>query len=477
MSAAPERRQPIDIDEFERRLLTPEPVRRVEDPLVELARLLSQQQQQAADPIANFFAENRGSANVHTPPAAQDPAVPPVEPFVDFPDLRPLLRGGAELPVAAPPSYAPEAPHFAPDAPAPEVFAEPPAPSAQYEDWAEVPELSPDVAALEPPRQRSRKPLYIAGAVIAAGFLAIGSTLAWRGGAHQASSVATIAASTAPTKIAPKESENTDKTPRESTMLERTSAPPVKKVVSREEQPIDVSTAARTPRVIPLDDSGSASPAAPSGSTSAAAIAPPPPPQREPTQARSAFPEPKRVKTVSVRADGSIIGADAAQQASAQPPKPAERATPAPARNATPKTAARADATTTSAAPKPPVAKPVAPKPKVEAKPAPKPQRVAAAPPAEAQASAEPADDEAPAPVASGGYALQIASAGSEAEARQTASRLGAKLSGALGGRRPAVIKASDSLYRVRVTGLSKESAAAMCGKVKAAGGACFVAR
>ncbi len=38
-------------------------------------------------------------------------------------------------------------------------------------------------------------------------------------------------------------------------------------------------------------------------------------------------------------------------------------------------------------------------------------------------------------------------------------------------------MKASDSLYRIRVTGLSKESATAMCGKVKAAGGACFVAR
>ena len=40
MSAAPERREPIDIDEFERRLRGPEPVRRVEDPLAELARLV-----------------------------------------------------------------------------------------------------------------------------------------------------------------------------------------------------------------------------------------------------------------------------------------------------------------------------------------------------------------------------------------------------------------------------------------------------
>ena len=72
---------------------------------------------------------------------------------------------------------------------------------------------------------------------------------------------------------------------------------------------------------------------------------------------------------------------------------------------------------------------------------------------------------------------MQVGSAGSEAAARQAASRLGAKLSGALGGRHPSVVKASASLYRIRVTGLSRESANAMCGRVKAAGGACFVAR
>ncbi len=501
MSAAPERREPIDIDEFERRLMGSESVRRAEDPLVELTRLLNQQQ--AGDPVAHLFAENRGPAPAPSaapfqstptpfpaapfppaptpfpppPPVAAPPvdgAAPPVEPFADFPDLRPLLRGGMDETFVAPQAPTlPDRPDFPSHVAAPVPFPEPPVPSAQYEDWAEAPELAPEAVAPDQRPPRSRKPLYVAGAVIAAGFVAIGATLAFRGGAHQAGGVATIAASTAPTKIQPKETENADKTARESTMLERTAAPPVKKVVTREEQPMDVSTAARTPRVIPLDDGTSAAgSASPSGSTSAAAIAPPPPPQREPAAARSAFPEPKRVKTVSVRADGSIIGADAAAAPTA--PKPPERATPAPARNATPKSAARADATTTAVAPKP-VAKP-----KAEAKPAPKPERVAAAPPPEEQAAAaaEPADEEDTAkPVASGSYALQIASAGSEAEARQTASRLAGKLSGALGGRRPSVIKASDTLYRVRVTGLSKESAVAMCGKVKAAGGACFVAR
>ena len=239
------------------------------------------------------------------------------------------------------------------------------------------------------------------------------------------------------------------------------------------EQTGDTLTAVRfgTPRIIPLGEDGAASGSASStsGAASVPAVAPPAPPTREPAS-RSAFPEPKRVKTVSVRADGSIIGGETVPPAAAA--KAPERTTPAPARNATPKSAARADATTTASP------KPASPKPVAKPKPAPR-QQVAAVKPQEdavAPASAA-ADEEAPKPAVSGSYAVQVASAGSEAEARQAASRLAAKLSSALGGRHPAVIKASAKLYRVRVTGLSKESANAMCGRVKAAGGACFVAR
>lgn len=492
MSAAPERREPIDIDEFERRLRGPEPARRLDDPMAELARLLGEQQ--ASDPVADLFAANPrpgGAPPVMLTPASPvAPAVPPSDPFAGFPDLRPLLRGGVAKPAPAP--AFPEAVETAPLA-ALDVYPENPTPSAEYEDWAGAPELSPEAPALEAPRARSKKPLYIAAAVIAVGFVAIGSTLAWRGGAHQAGGVATIAASTSPTKIQPKEGEGGEKTARESTMLERTQAPPVKKVTARDEQPMDVSAAAKTPRVIPLEEATGATPAAGGGAGAASgpAVAPPSPPVREPAQARSAFPEPKRVKTVSVRADGSIIGgAENAAPSSAAAPKAPERA--APAANATPKSATRADATTSAAlskpaASKPAAPKPVAPKPKVEAKAepkaepklTPKPRVAAVEPKEEAQGAAAEAtdEDETPKAASSGAYAVQVASAGSESEARQTAARLADKLSGALGGRRPAVIKASDSLYRIRVTGLSKESASSMCGKVKAAGGACFVAR
>ncbi|MCB1540178.1 MAG: hypothetical protein KDJ25_04790, partial [Rhodoblastus sp.] len=321
MSAAPERREPIDIDEFERRLRGPEPLRRPEDPLAELARLVGGQNQAAGDPFAELFADN---VNKPAPPVASpvvtefapqpsymqtpaQPVAPEPGPLADFPDLRPLLRGAdygdAPLSPAAPAAHDNALP------PAPETYADNLTPSAQYEDWAEAPELAPDAPAVEPLRERSKKPLYIAAAVIAAGFVAIGSTLAWRGGAHQAGGVATIAASPNPTKVQPKDSESGEKATRESTMLERTPAPAVKKVVTREEQPMDVSTAVRTPRIIPLGEDGAASGSASStsGAASVPAVAPPAPPTREPAS-RSAFPEPKRVKTVSVRADGSIIG-------------------------------------------------------------------------------------------------------------------------------------------------------------------------
>ncbi len=108
--------------------------------------------------------------------------------------------------------------------------------------------------------------------MIAAGFVAIGSTLAWRGGAHQAGGVATIAASTNPTKVLPKD-EGGEKAPRESTMLERTQAPPVKKVVTRDEQPMDVASVAKTPRIIPLAEDGGSGGAASVRRPACAAVA------------------------------------------------------------------------------------------------------------------------------------------------------------------------------------------------------------
>ena len=212
------------------------------------------------------------------------------------------------------------------------------------------------------------------------------------------------------------------------------------------------------------------------------------------TSSGSIFSEPRKVKTVSVRPDGTVVGnptvdtapAAAPAQSSSQTSPQASQASSS-AKSATPKTAARVATT-----PKPPVEKPETAK-AVAARPEPaiKPVKSVAAKPAPVKvARAVDTDDDAtggtetaaPAPRASsgggGGFAVQLAAPGSEAEARSTASRLGQKYSDALGGARVTVQKAGDkAVYRVRTASMSREDAVSACEKVKAAGGACFVAR
>jgi hypothetical protein len=92
----------------------------------------------------------------------------------------------------------------------------------------------------------------------------------------------------------------------------------------------------------------------------------------------------------------------------------------------------------------------------------------------ETTASAGASDD------AGGGYAVQLSASPSETEARATAQRMQQRFGGEFGGRGPSVRKAEvggKTVFRVRVGGLSKESATAMCGRLQSAGGSCFVAR
>jgi cell division septation protein DedD len=79
-----------------------------------------------------------------------------------------------------------------------------------------------------------------------------------------------------------------------------------------------------------------------------------------------------------------------------------------------------------------------------------------------------------------GGFAVQLAGAGSESEARATISRLQQRYGAALGGRQPVVRKATvgdRDVYRVRVVGLSQGDANGLCERLKSAGGTCFIAR
>jgi hypothetical protein len=81
--------------------------------------------------------------------------------------------------------------------------------------------------------------------------------------------------------------------------------------------------------------------------------------------------------------------------------------------------------------------------------------------------------------VAKGGFFVQLAAAGSEAEARDTIGKYQRQFASSLNGHAPGVVKGDvngKSVWRIRVGGLAREEALSICTGIKDAGGACFVA-
>ena len=272
------------------------------------------------------------------------------------------------------------------------------------------------------------------------------------------------------------------------------------KLVSHEEQPSDIAAPVKTVRV------GDIGTAAQAGNGVAAA----------PSPAVATMPEPKRVKTVLVRPDGSIIGEPPVRPAAGQslvavvpiesgltptPKTPQIKAPlakaadaiaavikPLPVQTAVVVPVQSAAKTTTRII----AAAPARPAQVAEAKDAGaelgtnaplqlapahgKPVKVAAR-----DVPVAPVPDEttqATSSTTGGGFAVQLAAPASEQEAKDTSARLQKQYAGALGAYQPSIRKASDKdVFRVRVVNLSKDEADALCGKLKAAGGGCFVAR
>jgi cell division septation protein DedD len=151
-------------------------------------------------------------------------------------------------------------------------------------------------------------------------------------------------------------------------------------------------------------------------------------------------------------------------------------------------TAPNADASATPSAPQQLVAspkpKPVKPAPKTVAE-----ASVADSPPADAAPAAAAAPivtasaPIAPAPAAAeggGGWAVQLAAPRSEADAHSAVAKLKSKYADALGDSALSIHQADvkgQTIYRVRVSGLSKADAGALCSKLKAGGGDCFIAK
>ncbi|ACK49468.1 Sporulation domain protein [Methylocella silvestris BL2] len=448
------RRPMIDLEQFEKRLRQTTPSSRSDDdPLAELARFAGDRD----DPYKAVFEhkaarpaiEDRDAQDGYETPADHD-SWPQAEPDPFDPH-----RSYASA------VYAPESEDF----PHPgerrrdreEEVANYSAPFEQAQEWRyqeEAPYAAPDYEA-EP---RSRRPLYIMAAIIIAGIGGIGATFALKGGSSSSHMVASIKAVDGPVKVQPETTGGVDSPNQNASILDRTPQASPVAVADGSEQPVDLSRMPdRAPRVIAMNGSGSG----------AASVAAPPPPGRaqapQGSEERSIanLIEPKKVKTVSVRPDGSVIANDPIAAAAAAP-VPEHHAATVAAKPATPKTTTRAATTPKPAAPGDAAVN-------AAAKPAAKTRSVEVAS-ADAQAT----------PAAGGGYAAQLAAPASEAEARDIQGKLIKKYGAQIAGFHPSIRKAvsgDKTVYRVRSVGLSKEDATSLCQKVQGAGGACFVAK
>jgi SPOR domain len=453
----------IDINDFERRLRGVEPPRKSSgDPLSELARLMhGEEQAQAARRYDQMFAAESA------PSTEWEEAVSRKAPDED--DFAAELRGSVHEEVqrtrpdsgAARESGAYSGEHasqargndFAAADLAARHFAARPGPQTRSAA-SDAPDAWPqDLGAAsghheseddvgyddmdDAPAQGGSFRLRPWHAVAVVALLA-SSLLAWgfakRGGVIGGREIAVINAPDGPAKVLPDANADASVDKPEAAVLDRHENSPVKRVVSHQEQAVEPKVESRA------NYNGAGQTDADGG------------------QASSAGPQPKKIKTVSVRPDGSLI-------TNAEVPPAVEKAAGAGSHDAAAK-----HASTTPATPARPSATP-----RVDKTAKPKaPQKVAAVEPE--------AEEKAPAStqkIATGGFSVQFGAAATEAEAHALVTKVATKYGSQLAGHKPTfkVAKVGDkTVYRVRASGMSKESAANVCGNVKSSGGTCFVA-
>lgn len=439
------RRPMIDLDEFERRLRQPSAASKIaeDDPLAELARLVGSQD----DPYkAMFVPEKPQPAPARPSDAGKD---------LDAPS-RSLRENFVPIEDDPHPAYTPVEAAPPRDRRGPERVAEFP---TATDHWPEADSGETAFPAEFPTEEpRSHRPLYLMAAIIIVGMAGIGASFVLKGARTDQQEIATITAPEGPAKVAVEAAGASTSTGTEATVLERGQQGQRVGLVDTREQPVDLSQVQeRAPRVIVTDGSGK-------GAIGAAQVPVPVPPTQVQAQRAPEAPagiaaliEPRKVKTVSVRPDGTLVPNAPAPVPAVDVPLPARRPAAPVAKAATPKLVERAPTT-----PKPVATPPAAAEPR---------ESLAAALPPTSAAS--------PAP-ASGTYAVQLAAPESEQEARAIQVKILKKLGADLAGYRTSIRKAAvgeKTVYRVRVGDLSREEAVGLCQKMKSGGTDCFVAK
>ncbi|WP_293798672.1 SPOR domain-containing protein [uncultured Bosea sp.] len=414
-------------------------------------------------------------AEAPTPVQARPAPQPAFEPDYDLPEPLPYSRPAA-IQGAAPPRDLDEGAQYR-QAPAAYATEEPAYDYGHAQQAMQAPEYGEEeMPDLEP--RRSRKGLWAAAAVIAVGLVGVGAAFTLRGGTTtKDGQPPMIAADSGPVKVAPANPGGAEIPNQNKQIYERSPDTPTAptKVVNNEEQPVDVQQAARSmaPRVVapgPNSGGGTALAAAPSAPERSIV---PPEPGLTPMPPVPGLGEPRKVRTVAIRPDGTpaqnpvavdsnqpIATGSAPTRSLANQAANVALSRPMQLPSAAPKAEARATtppAATTPAAP----------------------TRVASAAPAPAAAPSAPAA--AAVRAGTGDFVVQLGAPGSEAEARATFAALQRKYPQQLGGQAPIVRKTElaggKTVFRLRVGPYSREDATSMCSGLQAAGGQCFIAK
>lgn len=324
-------------------------------------------------------------------------------------------------------------------------------------------------------RARSRKGLIAVAAVV--GAVVIGG-----GGAYlmSGSSVGSggepplVMANEEPVKVQPQNPGGVE-IPNQNKQIYERAQQTETKMVNREEQPVDVAQAVRMNGGAVADATGATVPGASTNS-------------RHNANSLN-LGEPRKVRTVSIRPDGSMVGApesNAARSAASSPVPsmslPAEAQPSAAAHSPS-----NGNVQVAAAQPKPAASTPVAAPatPAVAPKPAPAAATPAAAQAPQRVASTQPVPVAAPAATpettttAAGGFSVQLGLANSEAGAETAFTSYQRKYPDLEG--MPSLIRKAEvngnTIYRVRVGPMTREEASSLCSKLQGQGGQCFVAK
>ena len=450
------------------------------DPLAELARLIGQ-----ADPYAEPEPRSRHDEQRYAPQPPLRPA-PPQSYGTREPDYE--QEASADRYFSGPATTfngfrEDDAADSEPPVLKPQAFAPPPVPESHGADEPEYhdeEEYVEDDYYEQAPVPRRRSGLLAVMAIFALAVVGTAGAFGYRamfGGSVLPTLPPIIKAGNGPNKIVPAAGD----TQANAVGPQGTaSAGSGENLVSREEQPVTIEPPKPAPRVVStipiVTGQGPAPSAAANSPWPPSPVGVPPPPSAAPMPAAPAPAtqvqgDPKKVHTVVIRSDqvGATDAAPATASATSVPASaPVARAAPRP--QATPKASAA------PGAPPPPTASnaPLSIVPGSEAAPAASPRtRVAAAPAPVASGGTAAASS-------GGGYAVQVTSQRSEAEAQASFRELQAKYPNQLSGREPIIRRADlgskGTFYRALVGPFaSAEEAAGLCSGLKAAGGSCLI--